>query len=934
MNFKSTALLFGLLLGMLWLFGLMLASKKSSADEMLIMPSLQGPNITIETVKVQRKETDKKEESDFFKEKKVWRLQQAPLKYSVLVDGFKVDQIVNQIRDARRNDETDVKNDPEFYELTSPKITVTLKGRLAKEKAFEEKAFEEKAADEKPAEESDAKSARQWQFFIGKSSPDKNYVYVSTSDRPGKVYAVRRSSLDSIFFKDPSALRPKALLDANETIARYLDLKGTEGELELQKNEDATWRFLKPHYGLADFEGKPPSKLAAVPPKAEGVKGLLSTIGNIRVASEADFEPLSDAGMATYGLEDGKESLRIQVGNPGDKKDDLNKATLLVGFKLKDKEQYYVRLANDQGVAKIDAKSLKPVFEAVENPGQLRSRDLLPVDTKAVDAVDIRQGKGLEQVVKLRGPESKNWQLYLGKESHRADDKTIAALLDTLRGKGEIKEFFDEPEPKKKDVERGLDKPVAEVLVYKEAVEKEEKKDDKSEEDEKASKNAKKKDAKKKDDKQSDSSPPLKKDAKPLATLTFGKTEGDIVYVRRVTLDGTDSRLAMPKTILEKIMPPQGVIAFFDTALPVFEIANVTQLELVRKDETIVVLKGEGDQAGRWLLKDRKDYAGKNFADTAHVTAILQSLGHLNVQKWVKKLDAKEDVDKYGLAKPEMTITAYVRGDKLSAKAVADMISNGPTVPLLRPFVAASMMFAESAGKGEPITFKFGKTSPEKEGGGVYALRTGVDYLFEVPPAVVKSAREADLRDRTWLSQLQPVLDAALVGMLAAPENLGVLLTPMPLVTGQVLQFDASNVKEIKAAVRTSYELRNLTFQYNAKDKTWEDRSGLQDFHLDADKVKQLVSWLADLHADRFIFLTGGPREEQKLDLKDAIIKIDVIRDDGKTLTLTVGASFEARGYFAATSAWPEVVFTLPPDRVLPILEGVGYFGKARVAAR
>jgi hypothetical protein len=923
MNFKSTALFFGLLLGMLWLFGLMLASKKGSSEELLIMPSLKAPNIVIDEVKVQRKEEGKKAaEFDFRKEKKTWHMQEMPFKPAVKVEGHRVDQIVNQIRDARRSDETEVKNDPEYHGLNKPSTTVTLKGHREKKKAGDEQSGDEQAP------EDSEKSTQEWQFFIGNSSPDKSYVYVSTSDHPGRVYAVRRSSLDSLFFKDPSSLRPKALLDVNETVAKYVDIKGSDGELELQKNDDATWRFIKPHYGLADFEGKPPSKLAVVPPKQEGVKGLLSGIGNIRVSSEEDFVPISDAGMDAYGLEDGKQNLRIQIGNPGDKKDELTKTVLLVGFKLKDKDQYYVRLAEDQGVAKIDAKVLAPVFEAVRNPGQLRSRDLVPFETKTVDAIDIRQGKGLDQVVKLRGPESKNWQLYLGKESHKADDKTVSTLLETLRGKGEIKEFFDEPEPKKKDAERGLDKPVAEVLVYKEAIQKEEKKDDKTKKDEKASK-----EEKKKEEKAADSSPPLKKDAKPLATLTFGKTEGDMIYVRRVTQDGTDSRFAVPKAILEKVIPSQGIIAFFDTALPVFELANVTELELARKDERIVVLKGEGDQASRWLLKDRKDYAGKNFADTTQVTTLLQSLGHLNVQKWLKKLDAKEDLDKYGLAKPELTITVHVRSAKLSAQAVADLFVGGQAAPLLRPFVTAGVIFGAQSGKGEPITFKFGKTSPEKEGGGVYSTRTGTDYLFEVSPSVVKSAREADLRDRTWLSQLQPVMDAAVAGMLAAPESLGSLVMPMPLVTGQVMQFDASNVREIKAAVRTSFELRHFTFQYNSKDKTWEDRSGLQDFNLDADKVKELVKWLGDLRADRFIFLTGGPREEQKLDLKDAILKIDIIRDDGKTLTLTVGASFD-RGYFATVNTWPDIVFTLPNDRIIPILEGVGYFGKARLVAR
>src|SRR5262249_28790946 len=178
------------------------------------------------------------------------------------------------------------------------------------------------------------------------------------------------------------------------------------------------------------------------------------------------------------------------------------------------------------------------------------------------------------------------------------------------------KEFVDEPddEAKKKDAERGLDQPQAEVVLYKGGLEKEETKDDdakgkkdkkdKKDKDKKAKENDKGKKEKKKDEE-----PKLKKDAKPIVTLTFGKTDKDMVYVKRVTQDGLVSRFAVPKSIIEKVLPAEGVLAFFDTALPSFELANVTGLEVDKDGDKIVVEKGHGEQSSRWLLKDRKDYA-------------------------------------------------------------------------------------------------------------------------------------------------------------------------------------------------------------------------------------------------------------------------------------------------------------------------------------
>jgi len=202
------------------------------------------------------------------------------------------------------------------------------------------------------------------------------------------------------------------------------------------------------------------------------------------------------------------------------------------------------------------------------------------------------------------------------------------------------------------------------------------------------------------------------------------------------------------------------------------------------------------------------------------------------------------------------------------------------------------------------------------------------DYLFQVPAGLVKLIKDADLRDRSWLTLFQPVLDAGLVG--SGTES---VLAAAPNLSRQVLTFDAAKVKEIKLTVLTKVEERTMSFLYKAKDKTWTDKSGLTKFNLDGEKVNELVKWLAGLQAERFVALTGGPREEQKL-TKDASLKIDIILDNGKNFTLTVGAAVDPSRFYAHSSAWADAVFLLPAAKIDPLLEGPAYFAKPRVAER
>ena len=139
MNFKSTALLFGLLLGMLWLFGLMLSTRKTSQDEGFVLPTMRGASLdlTVDYVKILRRGKDAIE-LEFRRDKDNWKMEQPPLKPVIRAEAFKVNQLVNQIKDARKDDEADVSNDFAAYELAKdqPNIIVTLRGRIEEGKGL------------------------------------------------------------------------------------------------------------------------------------------------------------------------------------------------------------------------------------------------------------------------------------------------------------------------------------------------------------------------------------------------------------------------------------------------------------------------------------------------------------------------------------------------------------------------------------------------------------------------------------------------------------------------------------------------------------------------------------------------------------------------------------------------------------------------------
>ena len=175
--------------------------------------------------------------------------------------------------------------------------------------------------------------------------------------------------------------------------------------------------------------------------------------------------------------------------------------------------------------------------------------------------------------------------------------------------------------------------------------------------------------------------------------------------------------------------------------------------------------------------------------------------------------------------------------------------------------------------------------------------------------------------------------NAVAAGVVGAPAALPIagLLGASPHAAGVITAIDPAKVKEVRLALRTPYELRRFVFA--RKDKAWVDQSSLMDFTLDSAKVQQFVETWSRYHADRWIALAGGPKTDQKLDAKSFTARVELVTGDGRTVTITIGTRLERFGYFGHASTWPDAVFLANFDHVEPLLRGIAWFAKERVAS-
>jgi hypothetical protein len=845
MSFRTTSLLFAILIAMLLVFGIAVQVPRQGGEQGYVFRSIaEVPNLKIGAVVLERKG----KEVRLVKTDRGWRLEEPPVKATARADETKVDQLIDQMQHARRVEEAVVTRNRAEAGLEPPQLKVTLKEQGA---------------------------GREWTLDVGHQSADKLYVYVSSSDRPSEILAVPVTSVEDLFFKSADDFRSRTLLGVTDTNTDSVRLsrpagkeKKQETKVALDKTMAGLWVFKTPAgYGAADFVGVPARK-------DPGVRGLLDSLGSVRVAEVKDFEPLGAKTLADYGLAAGQESLRVDVERSanlfGSQKGKTVKEALLVGKKVtikgkdqeKDKDQVYVRMDDDDSVARVDAAKLKTVFDVADDPAVLRSHDLTTLERNAVDVIDVQWGPDLKNKLELRKLDPTLWKLYENGKSSKANATAVAgdrdSLLAALHGKDKVEHFY------KADEEFGFAKPTAKVELYTGGLEP------------KAPTKAKKKPAGTAKEKKEE--PPergLKKGASPAVTLIFGKSDKGQVYVKRQSKELGVSVVSVPAALLEKITPPEGALAYRDTSLPSFAVRDVVKLELDRgsggkflvekpapaKEKEAKTTKKESAKAPAWKLVEPKDQPSGMGVNTAEITHVLGILANLHVEKWVQPVDAKDAkaLAGYGLSPPDLRAVVTVKKDD----------------------------------KTETFEYKFGKESEEKTKE-VYALMNKVGIVFLAQPQAVKVLKEAELRDT------------------------------------KVFQFDAARVKEIDLRgwqAKVSFVLELKLERKSAGVWTALKPEG---FDPNGRKVSNFVGELSQLKAEKFIAFKVKSLTAYKLGPSDSNLRIEVKMDDGKTTyNLTVGAeNKEKTGYYATASTLPGVVFLVSRPTFEPVVASHLFFSR------
>jgi hypothetical protein len=689
MSFKTTYVLFGLLIALLAVFGLKQMLGTKPGEELYVMNDLRQAKVTaddIDTVEINRARP--KEEKLVFvldRPSKRWKMVQP---FEARADSEAVNQVVRNVINARKEErgKADLTSDLEKFGLQPPAEVIVLK----------------QGAD------------REWKLNVGKESvggTTNALVYVTSSGQSKMPSAVKRTEIEGVF-KDLNDFRSKDLLaDSGDfgsaTNVRSIKLHETQHPpVALQKGNDDRWRFEQPAYGEASYEGDT-AAASETPKKITGVRDLITDTDNLRVDSSADFVASAVTDLAKYGLEAAKpERLRIEIqrkksAEPGSEepKEPATRA-LLVGKKADDKgEKLYARLESESNVVRVPAKSIDAIALVAENPAVLRNRDLTDIDQSKTDAIDIQSASGL---IKLR-KSGATWKLYDAGKSQSADDPTVQELLRALTAKRQVESF---PDPSK-EAELGFDKPTAVVSLWTDGLAKEDQKKDETKDaklDEKKDKAEPKKDA---------NAEPKLKDAKPTVKLTFGKKDNNVLYVRREA--GSDkSLLAVPATLLAKA--DQGRLAFLDKTLPSFsENADVTGLVLQRGGQTYNIEKEKKDDKSpvAWKIKEPKDLTGR-AANAANVDRIVGELRGLHTDKLMSEKATPATLEEYGLKSPSFTATVKIK-DKDGKKT-------------------------------EDWAYLFGKETPDKTGR--YAKESKSELIFVVKPIVIETLG-SELQDPT-----------------------------------------------------------------------------------------------------------------------------------------------------------------------------------------
>jgi Domain of unknown function (DUF4340) len=424
----------------------------------------------------------------------------------------------------------------------------------------------------------------------------KTYVRLESS----KDVFIASQSIKNAISKKPEEFRDRRLTDTLATQVTRVALKTAAGEMELQKQGDH-WQIVKPLRARADDQK---------------VNDLLAQITTSRIEQ---FVADDRGDLHPYGLAEPRGTVTFFTGEEkSTNRTDSSRAEQgqllqIGGTPEKEKEQVYVRYAPRSFVFAVPKK-----IEEVLNtkPNDLRDRHLVRVDSNQLDRITIEAPGKTKTVLARKG---ENWTIASRKDEP-ANGAEARRLMNSLQNESVTKFVEDVSSDLPK---YGLDKPQLTVTLSSFA---------------------------------SENTAETKAGEHPLATIAFGRIEGDNVFAR---IDNEPFVVAVRRALLDEIFADP--LQWQELAIFKFKPEQIHRLSVVTDREQSLT-RGANNQ-WQWV-------AGSGTINTTNVQSLLNTLASLRAVRWVV------NVPPQAFEKPQFVITFTTSPDD---KALHKLIIGGPS---------------------------------------------------------------------------------------------------------------------------------------------------------------------------------------------------------------------------------------------------------------
>jgi hypothetical protein len=625
MNFRTTYVLLGLVVvALAVLAGIVLFSdddKNPVTTEGYLVKALKAANTKPEeviAVEVERP-GQTPDKYAFARTDKGWAIT-APNK--ARADGPTIDALVSGILNARTEKSADIGSNA-THGLESPPVKVTLRTKDVTE------------------------TVSLGNVTLG---GDQALVYVTTTDRPDKPQAVRKSAFRGLFkekppesatnagplVKDLREFRPLQMIgagvnDPSQIIS--LAVRGSgDDQIALHRDPDGRWVFREPKgFGEANAESDAP----AIDPKEpkvqiDSVRKLINTMAEVR-SREYDQIIEKPESLAKYGLDPNKNKpMQLDLVRA-----DGTQESLFVGDEVKDdkKDRYYARPEGDTIVAEVNATAVRDLQRVLRAKHLLRDRTVLKINPSRVDAIDILTNGDTISLRNVGG----QWQLFDSSGNGRpARKQAVDELLNRLTARQLATGFPAAETPASK---KGFEKPTAEVKLWEAGIRKDEKADPKA-------------------------APKVAET--PTAIIRFGfKDAGNVVYTQRV-VGKAESDYYVPQDLAD--LAGRNRLTYIAASLKQFTADKVRKLSFTHGKDAIELERPDDDKPpaqAEWKINGPESMKGRP-ADPLKVADLVNQLSFLTLQqpKVAAEKPADDVLNRLEFNPPRLTVTATLKEEK------------------------------------------------------------------------------------------------------------------------------------------------------------------------------------------------------------------------------------------------------------------------------